>query len=382
MIYLDNAATTPLDEEILEIMTPYLKGVFGNASSQHSFGRQAANAVISARDEIAAIMGVKSEELYFTSGGTEADNLAVKGVCLANRDKGRHLVISAIEHPAVIESALDMRSLGFEVTFVSPNRDGVVTAEAVKEALRPDTIFVAVMSANNETGVIQPLPAIYAATKAHGAFLWCDCVQTAGVLPFQDFPADGAAISSHKFYGPKGFGVAYIKSGTKFIRQISGGHQERAMRGGTTNTAAAVGCAAALKRAYENAREINARVTALRDNFIDRVLTEIDGTRLNGDRANRLPANANISFEGCDGENIVFLLDLHGVAASTGSACSSGAVTPSRVLTSMGLTEREAKSSVRFTFGKNNTQSDVDGAVAALKQAVDKIRKNSQKRLP
>lgn len=374
MIYLDHAATTPLDGEILQKMTPYLQGVFGNASSQHSYGREAANAVLSARDGIAAALGVRAEEVYFTSGGTEADNLAVKGVCLANADRGKHLVISAIEHPAVTESALDLRALGFEVTFVAPDRDGVVTARAVEAALRPDTTFVAVMSANNETGVIQPIADIYEVTKAHGAFLWCDCVQTAGVLPFARFPADGYALSSHKFYGPKGFGAAYIRSGTKFMRQMSGGHQERAMRGGTTDTAGAVGCAAALAAAYSRADENRRRVAALRDLFVGRVLEEIDGVALNGSREHRLPANANLRFDGCDGENIVFLLDLQGVAASTGSACSSGAVTPSHVLTAMGLSEREAKSSVRFTFGKYNTESDVHCAVDTLKYAVNKIR--------
>lgn len=374
MIYLDHAATTPLDGEIFDLMTPFFKGVFGNASSQHSYGRQAANAVVAARDDVAEVLGVGADEIYFTSGGTEADNLAVKGVCLANADRGKHLVISSIEHPAVIESALDLQKLGFEVTFVAPDGDGVVSAEAVKAALRPDTVFAAVMSANNETGVIQPLQAVYDATRANGTFLWCDCVQTAGVLPFAYFPADGYALSAHKFYGPKGVGAAYIRRGTKFLRQMAGGHQERAMRGGTTNTAAIVGCAAALKKAYAERGQNNAYIAKLRDAFVKRVLAEIGGTTLNGSAEHRLPSNANIAFDGCDGENIVFLLDLNGVAASTGSACSSGAVTPSRALISMGMTEERAKSSVRFTFGKDNTPEEVDVAVQTLKSAVAKIR--------
>ncbi|MGN0818051.1 MAG: cysteine desulfurase family protein [Candidatus Coproplasma sp.] len=377
MIYLDNAATTPLDEDILQIMTPYLKGVFGNASSQHSFGREAANAVVSARDKIANILGVKASEIYFTSGGTEADNLAVKGVCLANADRGKHLVVSSIEHPAVIESAKDLRPFGFEVTFVDPDKDGVITPQSVETAMRPDTTFVAVMSANNETGVIQPIKEIYKITQAHGAFLWCDCVQSAGVLDFKNFPSDGKAISSHKFYGPKGFGAAYIRSGTRFNRLLSGGMQERSMRGGTTFVAGAVGCAAALEKACAQRDTDAARISALRDYFAGRVLSEISGTRLNGVGAERLPSNANISFEGCDGENILFLLDLNGVAVSTGSACSSGAVTPSHVLTAMGLSESQAKSSVRFTFGKYNTREEADRAVEILKSAVGKIRGNS-----
>lgn len=376
MIYLDNAATTPLDKDILQEMTPYLTGVFGNASSQHAYGRQAANAVDCSRDKIARLTGVKPSEIFFTSGGTEADNLAVKGVCMANAQKGKHLVVSSIEHPAVIESAKDLQSLGFEVTFINPDSNGVVTPQSVEAAMRPDTVLVAVMSANNETGVIQQIADIHKITQAHNAFLWCDCVQSAASFGFENFPSDGKAISAHKFYGPKGFGVAYIKSGTRFNRLISGGMQERSMRGGTTFVAGAVGCAAALEKAISQRDVNNARVAAVRDYFEKRVLSEISGTRINGEGAQRLPSHSNISFEGCDGENILFLLDLHGVAVSTGSACSSGAVTPSHVLTAMGLSERLAKSSVRFTFGKYNTCEEVNETLEILKSAVSKIRGN------
>jgi cysteine desulfurase len=231
------------------------------------------------------------------------------------------------------------------------------------------------MSANNEIGAVQPIKDIYQVCKQKGVFFYCDCVQTAGVLDFANFPADGIGISAHKFYGPKGVGVLYIKNGTHFSRLLSGGHQEKGMRGGTTNTAGIVGCASALKKAVNNASENNAKVTALRDRFIDRVLSEIDGTHLNGGMNSRLPANANISFDGCDGENILFLLDLKGIAVSTGSACSSGAVTPSHVLKAMGLSDDRAKSAVRFTFGKYNTEQQVDEVVEALKQVVEKIRK-------
>jgi cysteine desulfurase len=375
MIYLDNAATTPLDSDILDVMMPYLKGTFGNASSQHTYGRMAANAVVAARDEIASILNVPSKDVYFTSGGTEAGNTALKGVCSANMEKGKHIVISAIEHPALLESAADIKKWGWEVSFVNPDKSGIVSASDVEAAIRPDTVFVGLMAANNETGVIQPIKAVYDVCKQKNVFLYCDCVQTAGVLPFENFPADGIGISAHKFYGPKGVGVLYIKGGTKFSRLISGGHQERAMRGGTTYTAGVVGCAAALKKAVGGAEENNAKILALRDMFIDRVLSEIEGTHLNGDRTNRLPANANISFDGCDGQNLLFLLDMAGVAVSTGSACSSGAVTPSHALTAMGLTEKAAKSAVRFTFGKYNTPEDVSLAVSALSSAVNKIRK-------
>lgn len=374
MIYLDHAATTPLDGGALEAMRPYLTTVYGNASSQHSYGRAAANAVISARDKIAGIMGVSSDNLYFTSGGTEAGNTALKGVCAATRGKGRHIVLSAIEHPALLSSARDMCAYGYELTLVNPSENGEVSAEDVARAIRPDTVFVGVMSANNETGILQPVKDIYAVCRERGVFFYCDCVQTAGVLPFADFPADGIGFSAHKFYGPKGFGGLYVGGNHVFKRLLSGGEQERGLRGGTTFVAGAVGCAYALEKAYANADVNNAKVCALRDGFVNRVLEEIDGTHLNGGSNGRLPSNANISFDGCDGEQILFALDLWGIAVSTGSACSSGAVTPSHVLTAMGLDEKRVKGAVRFTFGKYNTEQEADITVNALKEVVRKIR--------
>lgn len=374
MIYLDNAATTPLDSDVLEKMTPYLTQAWGNPSSQHAFGRKAANAVIAARDDIAKVMGVDADCVYFTGSGTEADNTAIKGVCLANADKGRHIVISAIEHPALIQSAKDLVKQGFEVTLVYPDSRGVVAPQSVEKALRPDTVFVAVMAANNETGVIQSIDKIYEVCKSRGVFFFCDCVQTAGVLPFARFPADGLSLSAHKFYGGKGFGALYIKKGVRFSRLISGGNQERGLRGGTTFVAGAVGCAYALKKAAANAEENNRKVLSIRKRFTDRVLSEIEGTYLNGDEEQRLPANANISFEGCDGEKLLFLLDMAGIAVSTGSACSSGAVEPSHVLTAMRLGEERTKTAVRFTFGKYNTEEEADITVEELKKAVNRIR--------
>ncbi|MGN1060794.1 MAG: cysteine desulfurase family protein [Candidatus Coproplasma sp.] len=376
MIYLDNAATTPLDEDVLNAMKPYLTDCFGNPSSQHRFGREAANAVQKARDEIAAIMGVKAEELYFTSGGTEAGNTALKGVCLANVNKGKHLIVSAMEHPALIESAKDLIKQGFEVTFLNPDERGIITAQAVDKAIRPDTTFVAVMAANNEVGTIQPISDIYSVCKDKGVFLYCDCVQTAGVLPFSQFPADGAGFSAHKFYGPKGFGGLYMRGNGRFTRLISGGGQERGLRGGTTYVAGAVGCAKALSNAVASMEKNNAKISSLRNEFLKLITEQISAIHLNGDMQNRLPANANISFEGCDGEQILFALDLQGIAVSTGSACSSGAVTPSHVLLSMGLGEAMAKSAVRFTFGKYNSEEDVYKTVEVLSRAVKKIRRN------
>ena len=374
MIYLDHASTTPLDGEVLSVMMPYLTTDFGNASSQHSLGRASANAVIAARDCIANIMGVPARNLYFTSGGTEACNTAIKGVAYANADRGKHLVISAIEHHAMLSAASDLQRHGFTVTLVKPDGNGVISARAIAEAITPQTAFVGVMSANNEVGTVQPVADIYAVCKERGVFFFCDCVQTAGVLDFKQFPADGIAFSAHKFYGPKGFGGLYMGGNARFERLIAGGEQERGLRGGTTFTAGAVGCAYALKKAYDNAAANNARVARLRDLFVKQVLGGIEGTHLNGDKKLRLPANANISFDGRDGEQILFGLDLRGIAVSTGSACSSGAVNPSHVLTAMGLPEERVRGAVRFTFGKNNTEDEVIKTVAELKSVVAKIR--------
>lgn len=374
MVYLDHAATTPLDGRVLQAMTPYLTEIYGNASSQHSYGRKAANAVTEARDKIADIMGVSPSELYFTSGGTEAGNTALKGVCAALRGRGRHVVLSALEHPALISAANDMREYGYEITLVNPAENGIVSAQSVAGAIRPDTVFVGVMAANNEVGTIQPIKDIYAACREKKVFLYCDCVQTAGVLPFGLFPADGIGFSAHKFYGPKGFGGLYVRGNCRFERLISGGEQERGLRGGTTYVAGAVGCARALEIAEREAQSNNENIRRLRDLFVKRVLAEIEGTHVNGDLQNRLPSNANISFDGCDGEQILFALDLAGIAVSTGSACSSGAVTPSRVLTSMGLDEGRVKSAVRFTFGRGNTLQETEYAALKLKEAVERIR--------
>lgn len=372
MIYFDNSSTTPLDSEVLEAMLPYLKENFGNPSSQHSAGRRAAVGVLNARDKIAKLLGCKSEEVFFTSGGTEAGNWALKGACAA-RPELRHIIVSAIEHPALIESARDMEKFGYEVTFVNPDQSGEISPDEIDKAIRGDTVFCAVMAANNETGVIQPYNKIGEICRERGVFYYADCVQTAGALPFPTEKCSAFGISAHKFYGPKGFGVLYIKNGEKISRLISGGKQERGLRGGTTNAAAAVGCAEALERAVKNSETNNKKISALRDKFVKAVLENISGARVNGS-GKLLPGHANISFDGCDGENILFLLDLKGIAVSTGSACSAGAVTSSHVLTAMGLNQNRVKSAVRFTLGKYNTDEEVEKVVEALKSAVEKIR--------
>ncbi len=374
MIYLDNAASTQLDDDVLTAMTPYFREFYGNAQSQHAAGRACANAISSARDRIAALIGCRADEVYFVSGGTEAGNTALKGVCAIHK-KG-HLVLSSIEHASLSESAADMKKLGFDVTYVEPEKDGAVRAENIAKAMRKDTIFCAVMAANNETGVIQPVEEISKICRERGVFYYADCVQTAAYLPLPVKYADGMGFSAHKFYGPKGIGALILKKGSKVFRLISGGMQEMGFRGGTVNTPAIVGMAAAYEKVCAEREKVNAYVGGLRDSFTKRVLSEIEGTHLNGAPEKMTPSIANISFDGCDGENILFLLDLKGVCVSTGAACSAGAVSPSDTLTSMGCSLRQAKSSVRFSFGKHNTAEELDYVFNALKNTVEKIRKN------
>lgn len=373
MIYLDNGATTPIDSDVLEKMLPYLTENYGNPSSQHLLGRRGGDGILFARDKIANILGCKSEELFFTSGGTECANFALKGACAALKDKGKHIVVSAIEHPAVIESAKDMQNFGYCVTFVKPDKNGVIQVEDIKKAVRKDTIFCAVMHANNETGVIQPIEEIGSFLKEKNVFFYTDCVQTACLLSLPVKHCSSLGISSHKFYGPKGFGVLYLKNTEKIARLISGGMQERGLRGGTQNVAFAVACAYALEKAVKEREENLKKFVALKNAFIDGITSNVEGVSINGG-GEVLPSHVNLSFANCDGANLVFLLDLKGIAVSTGSACTAGATTLSHVLTAMSLPESQVKGAVRFTFGKYNTLEEVKEVVSILKSCVSQIR--------
>ena len=375
-IYFDHAATTPVDPRVLEKMLPYFTQKFGNPNSQHAFGRETVCAVDDARDEIAACIGAKPSEIYFTSGGTEADNWALRGAAHALANRGRHLIVSAVEHPAMIATAKELAKKGFEVTFAEVDEYGAVDLEKLEKAIRPDTVFVGVMTANNEVGTIQPVKEIAALCKTKGIVFFTDAVQAAGAIPLnvKEIGADMLSFSAHKFYGPKGIGVLYIRSGLKIEKLVSGGHQERSMRGGTTNVPAVVGMAEALRIATQNLDENAAYVSAIRDRFIHRVLREIPYVKLNGHPEKRLPANANFSFRYIEGESLLFSLDLKGIAVSSGSACSSGSLEPSHVLLAMGLPEGLAHGSVRFSFGKDNTPEEADYAVDALKEIVVKLR--------
>ena len=375
-VYFDHAATTPVDERVLQKMLPYFTDNFGNPNSQHWFGRRSVTAVDEARDTVASLIGAKPSEIYFTSGGTESDNWAIRGAAHARAEKGKHLIISAVEHPAMITTAKELEKEGFEISLAPVDEYGAVDVEKLKSLLRPDTIFVGIMTANNEVGTIQPLAEISGLCRERGILFFTDAVQAAGALKINvnDPAVDLLSFSGHKFYGPKGVGVLYIRSGLKLGKIITGGHQERTMRGGTTNVPAIVGLAEALRLAQEEREKNAAYVSSLRDRFISRVLHEIPYVKLNGHPQNRLPANANFSFRYIEGESLLFSLDLAGIAVSSGSACSSGSLEPSHVLLAMGLPEGLAHGSIRFSFGKDNTPAQIDYAVDKLKEIVVKLR--------
>lgn len=376
MFYFDHAATTPVDPRVLQKMLPYFTENFGNPNSQHACGRRAAAAVDEARDTVASLIGAKPSEIYFTSGGTESDNWALRGAAHANAERGKHLIVSAVEHPAMISTARELQKEGFEVTFAAVDEFGKVDLQKLKDSIRPDTTFIGVMTANNEIGTLQPVAEISALARERGIVFFTDAVQAAGALKLnvKEPTVDMLSFSGHKFYGPKGVGVLYIRSGVRVGKIITGGHQERSMRGGTTNVPGIVGLAEAFRLANEEMAQNNAHVSAIRDRFIARVLREIPYVKLNGHPKDRLPNNANFSFRYIEGESLLFSLDLAGIAVSSGSACSSGSLEPSHVLLATGLPEGLAHGSIRFSFGKENTAEQIDIAVEKLKEIVVRLR--------
>ncbi len=377
-IYLDHAATTKLDDRVLEKMLPYFTEIYGNANSQHAFGRSAQKAVDEARDGIAKLIGAKPSEIYFTSGGTESDNWALRGICRALKGKGKHLIVSKIEHAAMLSTAKELEKDGFEFSYIGVDEEGFINLEELENSIRDDTIFIGCMLANNEIGTIEPIKKIAEIAHKHGIFCFTDAVQAMGALDVDvnDLGVDAMSFSAHKFNGPKGIGALYIKTGVKIDRLISGGHQERTKRGGTTNVPAVVGFYEALRLAEKDLQKNAEYVSALRDKFIKKVTEEIPFVKLNGpkDGKKRLPNNANFSFGYIEGESILFSLDLAGIAVSSGSACSSGSLEPSHVLLAIGVSEETAHGTIRFTFGKENTEEEVDFVVEKLKETVERLR--------
>lgn len=374
-IYLDHNATTPLDPLVLEAMLPYLKGGFGNASSIHAEGREAKKALEESREVIANLLGARAvESIVFTSGGTEADNLAIKGVAFALKEKGRHLVTSAVEHPAVLETLRFLETQGFEVTSVPVDREGSLDLEAFRRALRPETILISIMHANNETGVLFPLEEIGRIAKERGILFHTDAVQSFGKVPLnvETLQVDLLSLSAHKLYGPKGIGALYIRPGVKMVALHHGGHQERNRRGGTENVASAVGFAKAAELASSRMGDEERRLRHLRDRLEAGILARIEGVRVNGRSAPRLANTSSLAFEGVDTESLLIGLDLEGIAASSGSACSSGSFEPSHVLAAMGVPR--GWGALRLSLGRGNTEEEIDRVLDILPSLVKRLR--------
>lgn len=376
MIYLDNAATTRVSAEVFEAMKPYFCEQYANPSAIYSFAGSAAKAVDEARRQSAALIGAQPNEIYFTAGGSESDNWAVKAAAEASAAKGKHLITSVIEHHAVLHAFEYLEKHGFEVTYLPVDEDGIVKLDALEAAIRKDTTLISVMAANNEIGTIQPLKEIGAFAKKNGILFHTDAVQAYGHIPL-DVDAlniDLMSVSGHKFHGPKGIGFLYIRKGVRLGAFIHGGAQERARRAGTHNTPGIVGLGTAVALAAAQMKENIEKETKLRDYLIKRVLEEIPYSRLNGHRVNRLPNNANFCFRFIEGESLLILLDQKGICASSGSACTSGSLDPSHVLLAIGLPHEIAHGSLRLTLSEETTQEEIDVTVEAIKNIVERLR--------
>ncbi|NLK88183.1 MAG: cysteine desulfurase NifS [Clostridiaceae bacterium] len=378
-IYMDHAATTPVRNEVIEAMLPYFNEKFGNPSSIYSIGRDSKKAIEESREKVSKAIGAEPREIFFTGSGTEADNWAIKGVAYANRKRGKHIITTSIEHHAVLHTCQYLESDGFEVTYLPVDADGLITAEQVRAAIRPDTILITIMFANNEIGTIQPIAEIGKVAKEAGVYFHTDAVQAMGNVHINvsEMNIDLLSMSSHKFYGPKGIGALYVKKGVKLTSFIHGGAQERGRRASTENVPAIVGFATALEIAVENMDQYNKKLLALRDRTIKEIEEKIPFIRLNGHREKRLPGNVNFSFEFIEGESLLLMLDLKGIAASSGSACTSGSLDPSHVLLAIGLPHEIAHGSLRLTFGEENTDADVDRLMEVLPAIVKRLREMS-----
>jgi len=375
-IYMDNAATTRVTQPVLEAMLPYLTDIFGNPSSVHGFGRDARRALDAAREQVANALGAKTSEIYFTGCGTESDNWAIRGTAYARKNKGKHIITSAIEHHAVLHTCEQLEKEGFDVTYLPVDEYGLVSPESLENAMRDDTILVTIMAANNEIGTIEPIEELAKIAKAHGAVFHTDAVQAIGSIKFnvKEMGIDMLSLSGHKFHAPKGVGVLYIRSGLKIDRLIQGGAQERTQRAGTENLASIVGLGKAIEIAASKVDEHNEYLKTLRDHMISRILTEIPATRLNGHADKRLPGNVNVSIRYIEGEALLLSLDIKGIAASSGSACTSGSLDPSHVLLAIGLPHEIAHGSLRLSLSEDNTMEEVDYAVDTLKEIVKRLR--------
>ncbi len=376
-IYLDNAATTFVSGEVLNEMMPCFNAIYGNPSSIHSFGRDAAAIVDRARDRVMHAIGAKSPtEIYFTSGGTEADNWAIKGIAHAYSNKGKHIIVSEIEHHAILDSCKELEKEGYEVSYAKCDKHGIVSVADIISKIRPDTTLISVMAVNNEVGTIQNLLAIAKTAHEHGIIFHTDAVQAIGALRInvQDMEIDAMSMSAHKIHGPKGCGALYLKSGIRIDNLMNGGNQERGKRGGTTNVPAIAGFGKAMEVAVRDMNINQKKIKSIREYFLSKVEERIPYIHVNGHPYQKIQGTVNISFEMIEGESILMLLDLDGIAVSTASACTSNSLEPSHVLRAMGIPDEIAQGSIRFSFGKNNSKADIDYVVEKLAIAVEKLR--------
>lgn len=375
-VYFDNSATTKIDEEVLKEMMPYLIENYGNASSIYKLGRISKKAIEESREKIAKSINAKPEDIYFTAGGSESDNTIIKGVAYFNKSKGNHIITSKIEHPAVLETCKQLEQEGFEVTYINVNNNGIIDLEELKKSITENTILISIMFANNEIGTIQPIKEIGEIARKHKIVFHTDAVQAIGSVPIdvKKLNIDSLSMSAHKFYGPKGIGALYVKNGIKFRKLIAGGHQEKDKRAGTENVAGIVGMGKAIEIATNNIAGNNEKIQKLRDYYISEIKEKIPNIKINGDLEKRLPGNANISFESIKGDSLLFNLDLKGICASSGSACTSGSIDPSHVLKAIKAPENFLNNSLRISIGKYNTKEEVDYLIKNLIEVVNRLR--------
>ena len=376
-IYLDHSATTPVDPQVLEAMLPFLQQQYGNPSSLHQFGREARTALGNARAKIANSFNARESEIFFTSGGTEADNFALQGIAFHNREKGNHIITTRVEHKAVLQTCKMLEKKGFEITYLKPDHYGQVDPQLVKDAIRPQTILISIIHGNNETGTINPIGEIGKIAGEAGVYFHSDCVQSFGKTPLnvREMNVDLLSISAHKIYGPKGAGALYIRRGTEIDTIFFGGNHENKRRAGTENLPGITGFAKATELMRENGNEIAQFVGELRNYFQKQLLKHIDNIQVNGHPDNRLYNLLNVSFLGCDSEMLLLSLDMKGIAVSIGSACTSGSIELSHVLSAMGLSNAAVKSAIRFSLGKDNTREEIDDVLQALVEIVNQLRK-------
>jgi cysteine desulfurase len=375
-VYLDHNATTPVRPEVLKAMLPYFSEKFGNASSIYASGQEAKVALEEAREKVAEILGASPSEIFFTSGGTESDNLALKGTAFANRKKGKHIITSEIEHPAVLESCKFLEKEGFKVTYLPVDSQGFVHPEDLRKTIREDTTLVSVMHANNEVGTIQPIQELSKITEERGAYFHTDAIQTVGkiAMDLQRLNMDMLSVSGHKIYGPKGVGALYVRKGVRITPWAHGGHHERSRRAGTENVPAIVGFSRALELLNEEREKHNQHLRNLTETFYRKLVESIPDVILHGDLNRRIPSTLSLSFKGVEGESVILSLDMKGVAVSTGSACSSGTLEPSHVLSAMGVAPEIAQGAIRFSFGKDNSMEDVEYVAGILPEIVSRLR--------